>query len=182
MPNDLELIAQIRAGKQAAFSTLVGRYEQPVRATVVGMLGNTVEADDVAQEVFIRFYKSIANFRAESTLGTYLTRIAINLSLNELKCRQRQQQRLVPIQGEQERVVQIADRSADLSRNDNRQLIEQALQLLSEDFRAVVVLRLIDGYSVKETADILQLPQGTVASRLARAQLKLRAAIHKLSY
>lgn len=181
MPNDLELIAQIKAGKQAAFSALVRRYEQTVRGTVIGMLGYTAEADDVAQEVFIRFYKSIHKFRAESTLGTYLTRIAINLSLNELKRRQRQQQRLVPIQNEQKRLLQIADPSEDPARSDNKQLIQQALQLLSEDFRTVVVLRLIDGYSVKETAAILQLPQGTVASRLARAQLKLREAINRLS-
>lgn len=180
MPNDLELIAQIKQGKQAAFSQLVGRYEQSVRGTVLGMLGNTAEADDVAQEVFIRFYKSMGNFRAESKLGTYLTRIAINLSLNELKRRKRQQHRLVPIQSEGERVLQVADHHADLRRNDTRELIDRALQLLSEDFRAVVVLRLIDGYSVKETASILQIPQGTIASRLARAQLKLREAINRL--
>lgn len=182
MPSDLELLAQVKEGKQTAFGTLVSRYEQVVRGTVIGMLGHTVEADDVAQEVFIRFYKSLDKFRGESALGTYLTRIAINLSLNELKRRQRQQQRLVPMQGEQERVRQIADKAADPSRNDNKQLIEKALQLISEDFRTVVVLRLIDGYSVKETAAILQLPQGTVASRLARAQLKLREVINALSY
>ncbi len=182
MPSDLELLAQIKEGKQIAFSALVSRYEQVVRGTVIGMLGHTTEADDVAQEVFIRFYKSLDKFRGDSALGTYLTRIAINLSLNELKRRQRQHQRLVPMQKEQKQVIQIADKAADPSRNDNKQLIEKALQLISEDFRAVVVLRLIDGYSVKETAAILQLPQGTVASRLARAQLKLREVINALSY
>lgn len=180
MSNDLDLIAQVRQGKQTAFGTLVGRYEKAVRGTVLGMLGHTAEAEDVAQEVFIRFYKSIHDFRAESSLKTYLTRIAINLSLNELKKRKRQQERIVPMQRENENIIQLEDRSADLSRKDTRQLIDCALQMLSEEFRAVLVLRLIDGYSVKETADILQLPQGTVASRLARGQLKMRTLINQL--
>lgn len=180
-PDDLALIAQVQQGQQAAFGILVGRYEQTIRGTVLGMLGQTVEAEDVAQEVFIRFYKSIDNFRAESSLSTYLTRIAINLCLNELKKRQRDQQRIVPMQGEREQIIQIADQDADLARNDTRQLIEQALQLLSEEFRSVLVLRLVEGYSVRETADILELPQGTVASRLARAQLKMRNLINQLS-
>ena len=89
MPNDSELVIQAKRGNQLAFRQLVRRHEQQVRSTVLGMIGDVQEVDDIAQEVFIRFYKSIKQFRGDSALGTYLTRIAINLSLNALKKQKR---------------------------------------------------------------------------------------------
>lgn len=180
MRTDTELIALASSGDENAFRFLVERYQQQVRATVVGMLGEVPEADDVSQSVFIRFYKSLEKFRGESGLGTYLTRIAINLSLNELKRRQRRFQRFFSLQKE-DRVMEIADRSESPERMETRDLISQALQRLEPDFRAIVVLRLVEGYSVKETAKMLELPMGTVASRLARAQRKLKEILNKFS-
>ena len=170
------LIEQSRKGNQVAFGQLVDRFSQQVRTTVIGMLGDTAEADDVAQEVFIRFYKSVKDFRGDSKVGTYLTRIAINLSINELNRRKRKGRWLTLFKsGEKDFLpLQIADKSANLERFDTKELIEKSLQILDVDFRAVVILRLIDGYSVKETAEILELPMGTVASRLARGQKKLQ--------
>ena len=179
MPTETELIKMARAGNDLAFRQLVQRHEQQLRATVVGMLGNVPEADDVAQEVFVRFYQKLSDFRGESQLSTYLSRIAINLSLNELKRRQRKNKRLTFFQKD-EKVYQIEDISADPSRQDTKELVHQALQLLAPDFRTIVVLRMIDGYSVKEAAEILNLPQGTVASRLARAQKRLKEIFEKL--
>lgn len=173
MPTDTELIAQARKGNDLAFRQLVQRHEQQLRATVVGMLGDVPEADDVAQEVFVRFYKSMEHFRGEAQLNTYLSRIAINLSLNELKRRQRKNKRLTFFQ-KNEKAYQIEDESANPQRQDTRELIQKALQLLDPDFRTIIVLRMIDGYSVKETAEILNVPIGTVASRLARGQQKLK--------
>ena len=89
MVSDDQLLEEARKGDNAAFQQIVERYESLVAGTVVGMLGNTQEAEDVAQEVFIRFYKSMQQFRGDSALGTYLTRIAINLSLNALKKQKR---------------------------------------------------------------------------------------------
>ena len=82
---DLELVERARAGDDGAFRVLVERYESQVAGTVVGMLGRCPEADDVGQETFIRFYKGLAGYKATASVGTYITRIAINLSLNELK-------------------------------------------------------------------------------------------------
>jgi len=82
---DAELIDASRAGDNNSFKEIVKRYESRVAATVIGMLGNCPEADDVGQETFIRFYQGLDKFRGEASVGTYLTRIAINLSLNELK-------------------------------------------------------------------------------------------------
>ncbi|MEZ5040789.1 MAG: sigma-70 family RNA polymerase sigma factor [Saprospiraceae bacterium] len=176
MCTDTELITAASEGDDNAFRLLVERYQNQVNATVIGMLGNVTEADDVAQGVFIRFYQSLDKFRGESGLGTYLTRIAINLSLNELKRRQRRFQRFFSFQ-KSEKPIDLPDRSETPERLDDRDLIANALQQLEPDFRSIVVLRLVDGYSVKETAEMLDLPMGTVASRLARAQLKLKTIL-----
>lgn len=162
-----------------AFGQLVTRYEQQVRSTVQGMLGNTVESNDVSQEVFIRFYQALDKYRGEARLGTYLTRIAINLSLNELKRRQKKNRWLTFFQKE-DKHLQLPDESADLSRYDTKDLIYKALQELEPNFRSVIVLRLLEGYSVKETAQLLSIPEGTVASRLTRAQVKLKTILKPL--
>lgn len=180
MRTDTELIALASSGDENAFRFLVERYQQQVRATVVGMLGEVPEADDVSQSVFIRFYQSLDKFRGESGLGTYLTRIAINLSLNELKRRKRRFQRFFSLQKE-DKAMEIPDESESPERMETRDLISQALRRLEPDFRAVVVLRLVEGHSVKETAEMLELPMGTVASRLARAQRKLKEIINNYS-
>ncbi|MEL6923437.1 MAG: RNA polymerase sigma factor [Bacteroidota bacterium] len=179
-PGDIELIGKVKAGNQLAFRMLVERYEQQVRRTVLGMLGQVPEADEVAQDVFIRFYRSIENFKGEAKLGTYLTRIAINLSINALKKRQQKNKRWLSIFQREEQVIQLPDPSADPVRFETSELINKAIQKLEPEFRAVVILRLVEGYSVKETAEMLQLPQGTVASRLSRAQLRLKAMLQTI--
>ncbi|RMH54101.1 MAG: sigma-70 family RNA polymerase sigma factor, partial [Bacteroidetes bacterium] len=88
-PSDETLVARARQGDEQAFRNLVERYESTVAATVIGMLGAGPEAEDVGQETFIRFYRALHQFRGEAAVGTYLTRIAINLSLNALKRRRR---------------------------------------------------------------------------------------------
>jgi RNA polymerase sigma-70 factor, ECF subfamily len=172
--SDIELIKRVEGGDRQAFTIIVERYRRQVAKSVIGMLGNTPEADDVGQEVFIRFYQSIERFRGESSLGTYLTRIAINLSLNELKRRKRKAFLFFRDDNNtmSEINVEDADRS-DMVFDDN-ELVNMALSKLEPNFRAIVVLRLIEGYSTKETAETLGLPQGTVLSRLSRAQEKLK--------
>jgi RNA polymerase sigma-70 factor (ECF subfamily) len=88
--SEKELVIKAKNGDKNAFKQLVKQNEHRVAATVIGMLGHCPEADDVGQEVFIRFHQALDKFRGESSIGTYLTRIAINLSLNELKRRKRQ--------------------------------------------------------------------------------------------
>src|ERR671921_2987337 len=86
---DVELIDRARSGDDRAFAVLVDRYERPVAATVIGMLGPGDDADDVGQETFIRFHKALGSFRGDSSLKTYLVHIAMNLSLNALRRRRR---------------------------------------------------------------------------------------------
>lgn len=179
MTAEPELIQKAKAGDEQAFRRLVVQHEQHVRATVLGMLGDTPEATDVAQEVFIRFYRSMNQFKGNAQLRTYLTRIAINLSLNELKSRKRRFSWLTFINREETQDLQIEDYSTSPERTDTKELVHKALQLLEPVFRTVVVLRMIDGYSVKETANLLELPEGTIASRLARGQKKLKTILEK---
>lgn len=173
---DEELLRISRKGDVAAFGELVRRYESKVAATVVGMLGRGNEADDVGQETFIRFYNALESFREEAAIGTYITRIAINLSLNELRRRKRRRLLFRAMDPDNEVEEPAIEGSSD--RFEKKEIIERAMKTLNPKFRAVVTLRLIEGYSTEETARILRVPVGTVLSRLLRAQKKLQAVLH----
>lgn len=167
-----ELVRKAKQGDMRAFEGIVKKYERQIAATVIGMLGKCQAAEDTGQEVFVRFYKSIQNFREGSALGTYLTRIAINLSINELKRRKRRQ--FFFQSTDEEAADATFDPGDSIVRKEKRELVQAAIQRLEPAFRAVVVLRMIDGYSTEETATILGIPLGTVLSRLSRAQKKLK--------
>jgi len=170
--SDDELVENSRKGDLAAFKTLVIRHEGKVAGVVRSMLGSTPEADDVGQEVFIRFYEALGKFSGESAVGTYLTRIAINLSLNEIKRRKRR----FSIFAKEEDGWHKGTMD---DRKDMNEMITYEFGRLDPEFRAVATLRLIEGYSTEETATILGIPLGTVLSRLARAQKKLRTGLEK---
>lgn len=176
---DQELIAAARDGDDGAFKELVMRYEPVVAATVMGMLGNSPEAEDVGQETFIRFYRALGSFRGESSVKTYITRIAINQAINEI--RRRQRRRKVFSSKPADELPDIPDKRSGDDDGPDSELIQQTIQKLDDDFRAVVVLRLIDGYSTAETAEILDIPIGTVLSRLSRAQKKLKSLLRPVA-
>lgn len=166
------LVSESRNGNMTAFRTLVERHESKVAGVIKSMLGDTAEAVDVGQEVFIRFYEALDKFRGESAVGTYLIRIAINLSLNEIKSRKRRRLFFMPL--EDGLSVKDSEDQADI-----KDIIHYEIHRLDVDFQSVVTLRMIEGYSTVETADILDIPLGTVLSRLSRAQKKLKEAITK---
>lgn len=177
-PPDDELVARARKGDVAAFRLLVERYEGRVFTTVVGMLGRGDEVDDVAQETFIRFYETLERFRGEASVGTYLTRIAMNLSLNAIKHRKRWTARFLSTEfiiGTRHEAA--VDSIPGAEQSEQRERIRKAVDTLEPKLRAVVVLRMVDEYSTRETADILGVPLGTVLSRLSRAQAKLRRVL-----
>jgi RNA polymerase sigma-70 factor (ECF subfamily) len=179
-PSDAELIARARDGQSRAFRQLVERYEGQVAATVIGMLGPGAEADDVGQETFIRFYESLDQYRGDAGLGTYLTRIAINQSLKALKKRKRWYERFWSRDADPDaaltREPPVPGEEA-LDARERAELVHKALEHLSDDHRAVVVLRLLDGYSTRETAEMLDIPEGTVMSRLYRATSTLESLL-----
>jgi RNA polymerase sigma-70 factor (ECF subfamily) len=172
--HDTELINATLSGDKYAFTALVQRYEGAVAATVSGMLGRGDDAEEVGQQVFIRFYEALATFRGESSVKTYLTRIAINLSLNELQRRKRNQERNRSLDDDTNTGLYLVSEDSPHDAEYDHALVEQALKRLSEEMREVVVLRLVSGYSTEETAEILRIPVGTVLSRLSLARKKLR--------
>jgi RNA polymerase sigma-70 factor (ECF subfamily) len=161
-----------------ALREVIIRHERLVAATVVGILGQAPEVDDIGQETFIRFFRAINRFRGDSRIGTYLVRIAINLSLNELKRRRRDRRTALEAGDCPQEVDGPLSGSGPA---EAKALVRQALGRLEPRFRQVIVLRLIDGYSVRETAAFLRLPEGTVLSRLARGLDKLRIVMTDLA-
>ncbi len=174
MLSDEELLARARQGEQQAFQHLVERYEGQVAATVIGMLGHGPEADDVGQETFIRFYKALDKFRGDARLSTYLTRIAINQSIKALRRRQNWTKRFLSRDDETFHLhLPSVQEDGMLDERERAALVHKALRTLKPDHRAVVVLRILEGYSTRETAGLLDVPEGTVMSRLSRALDKL---------
>ncbi len=168
---------QARDGDERAFREIVETYEGAVAATVIGMLGPGGTADDVGQEVFVRFWRSLGNFRGDAALKTYLTRIAINLSLNELKRRKRFLDRFISRdrEGDDAPLIEPAtDGTATVDRRDTRASVQAAVRRLKPEHRAVVVLRMIEGHDTNTTAEMLDVRPGTVMSRLSRAMQALK--------
>ncbi len=176
--SDEELLRSARQGDDQAFRVLVERYEGQVAATVIGMLGPGDDAEDVGQETFIRFYRAMGNYRGDAKLGTYITRIAINLSLKALKRRQTWVRRFVSRDDAETLLAEPArDGVRDVEARTRAELVHRAIGALKPDQRAVVVLRMLEGYSTRETAEMLDVPQGTVMSRLSRALEKLEGLL-----
>lgn len=172
---DWALVEAVREGNRELFRKIVEQNERFITKVTVGMLSNTADAEDIAQETFLRFYRMMHQYKGDSSLRTYLTKIAINLSLNMLKKRKAEAWK------NRELSDNVLSDEIDLFKKmDDSALIEKALTALPEEFRSVVVLRLVQGFSTKETAGLLHVPQGTVLSRLARGQQKLREIIIKL--
>jgi RNA polymerase sigma-70 factor (ECF subfamily) len=171
---EAQLIALAREGREDAQRAIIERFENRVAATITGILGSGPEVEDVGQETFVQFFRSLHRFRGDSAIGTYITRIAINLSLNELKRRKRYAG--FPDGEIPESASPVARRDQE-SAADIKRIVRDGLGQLRPEFKTVLVLRLIDGFSTKETAEMLGVAEGTVLSRLARGQAKLRKII-----
>ncbi|MFO7850896.1 MAG: RNA polymerase sigma factor [Bacteroidota bacterium] len=178
--DDLDLVSRIVDGDNRAFQEIIRRYENMVARTVKGMLGDIQQADDVGQDTFIRLYKSLRDFRGDSKLSTYIQRIAINQSLNEIR-RKKRFLSLFFQSDDKEDMTEIDLESGDDEKTkDIKDYVNMAISKLEPDFRSVVILRAIQGYSTKETAEILDLPIGTVLSRLSRAKEQLKGLLKNL--
>lgn len=174
-----ELVRASIAGDKLAFGEIMERYRKMVARTVKGMLGDSVYAEDIGQEVFIKLYYCLPDFRGEAKLSTYIQKIAINLTLNEIKRRKRFFSMFSQKGNNEMYEYEIADFESEEKR-DASELVNKALMELDPKFRIIVAMRMLQGYSTKETAEILDLPLGTVLSRLSRAQEQLKEILKKL--
>ena len=174
-----DLIRSYVEGDQAAFSEIVNRYQGMVARTVKGMLGDTVFSEDIGQEVFVKLYYSLRDFRGDARLSTYIQKIAINLTLNEIKRRKRFFSTFTHSGDDELHEHDLPDNDVEKG-NDAREIVEKALARMEPRFRSVLIMRMLQGYSTKETAEILELPLGTVLSRLSRAQEQFKKIVEKL--
>ena len=174
--NEIELVKLAKKGDKSALTTLILKHEEQVVKTVTGMLGKCQEVDDISQETFVRFYQSLHNFNNKSSVGTYIIRIAINLSLNEIK---RKKRKHLLFSRNDKIILDIPDKnfSKHLEKDDLKEIVNKAVQLLELKYRTVIVLKLINGYSTKEVAEILGIKNSSVLTRLSRAQEKLRVKL-----
>ena len=171
--SDEFLVNASRQGDEKAFEVLVNRYKKMVARTVKGMLGDSVFSEDIGQEVFIKLYYSLQDFRGDAKLSTYIQRIAVNLTLNEIKRRKRFFSLFIHKADNELYEYDIAGEDVE-NKYDAKATVEKSLKTLEPKFRIVVTMRMLQGYSTKETAEILGLPVGTVLSRLSRAQDQLK--------
>ena len=179
--SDEQLIARARKGDQSAFRQIIQQHESLVASTVIRLLGRGHEADDIGQETFVRCFRSLEQFRGDSELSTYLVTIARNLSLTSLTRRARSHSRFVSLDDDaaftDDRHLEPLDPVDAADASERQEMVERALSRLSEAHRSVVVLRLMQGLSTKETAAALSVPEGTVLSRLARACTQLKSLL-----
>jgi RNA polymerase sigma-70 factor (ECF subfamily) len=177
--DDTDLVKASIEGDKLAFEEIVTRYQKMVARTVKGMLGDSVFAEDIGQEVFIKLYYSLSEFRGEAKLSTYIQKIAINLTLNEIKRRKRFFSMFSQKGNNEMYEYEVADIDSEEKREAS-EIVNKALMRLEPKFRIIVAMRMLQGYSTKETAEILNLPLGTVLSRLSRAQGQLKDILDKL--
>ncbi len=173
-----ELIARLRAGDRRAFEELVLAHQHRVYGLALRMLGDAAEAQDVAQEVFLRAHRGLAEFRGDARLSTWLYTIASRLCLNRLAGSERRLTR--PGDEALGRVVDARPGPDEtLERGELDAALHRAIAELPEERRVVVVLRDVDGLAYEEIAEILVLPVGTVRSRLHRARLDLKDKLER---
>ena len=173
-----EIVGRLKAGDSKAFEEMVISYQHRVFGVAMRMLGNAAEAEEVAQEAFLRAHRAIASFRGEAKLSTWLYGITSRLCLNRLASGERRMRRY----GEEtlERMAGLTpDPAAEVERSEVEQALHRAIAELPEDRRIVVVLRDIEGLSYEEIAAALDLELGTVRSRLSRARTDLKEKLER---
>lgn len=172
---DKVLIDEILQGDTARYKFLVEKYQDKVAAVVMPLVQDRSIAEEIGQDVFVKFYRHLAKFRFESKLDTYLVRIALNLCYTHLKRKQRWRHIFSSSTEPTEPTNTL--QASEFASLDNAEAVHWAMQKLKPHERLVVSLRHLQEYSTKETAEILQVPIGTVLSRLSRAQQRLKTIL-----
>ena len=185
--SDHELVAAARDGDELAFQEVVRRYRTPITNFVYRMLNDYEMAVDLAQETFVRVYTSIGRYEANFSFSTYIYRIASNLAISEI--RKRKRRRVVSffsvfqsddgemLEHDPADTRQLAEDA--LLEDERRLAVTKAIATLPEKYRSALVLRDIEDHSYEQIAQILDLSEGTVKSRINRARNLLREKLEK---
>lgn len=175
MDEEIQLIDATLAGDTSAFGKLVQRHQDRLYNTLVHVVGCEVEALDVAQDAFVQAFTKLASFQRNAAFYTWLYRIALNLAISR-KRRKRTTASIDQLQTDtgQEPVTAASSPHQQLQQQEDIDQVQQALALVTADHRIVLVLREIEDRSYEEIAEILQLPLGTVRSRIHRGRQELK--------
>ncbi len=181
-PTDEELVRRFQSGDLEAYGDLVQRYQDRIFTLCLRWMHNRSIAEEVAQDVFLAAYRALDRFRGDAKFSTWLFRIAVNHCKNRKLYRHRRAQgRHEPLEGlspdgdgpKRQIAAEGPGTDEGVHRSEAGKILELGLAELDEDFRSIIVLRDIDGLAYEEIADILDLPKGTVKSRLHRARAQL---------
>ncbi|MSS71488.1 MAG: sigma-70 family RNA polymerase sigma factor [Candidatus Latescibacteria bacterium] len=186
VPEDAELVRRCGEGDQEAFRTLVTRYHPRIFNLIHNLVKDRDEADDLAQEVFIKAFRSLAGFKGQAQIYTWLYRIAVNRCLDWLKNRGRHPEmtleRVEVYRADEAHLQSPGTADAEMVQRELGRALEKALQAIPSDYRVALTLREVDGLSYEEIAEVMECSVGTVKSRLFRARLQLQrmlADIHE---
>jgi RNA polymerase sigma-70 factor (ECF subfamily) len=181
------LISELRAGSEDAFSWLISRYHQPIYSLLVRTVRDPADAADLTQEVFVKIFRGIGSFHGESSLRTWIYRIALHEGLNQRRWWRRHKQQEVTIEtkmvdcenGEPARLKETLVDSGNspyemATQAESRERVESALRQVPDPFRMTLILRDIEGFVYEEVAAMLGVNIGTVKSRLVRGRACLR--------
>lgn len=166
---DLELVGRAQGGDRNALAMVITRYQHYVYRTVYGVVQHAADAEDVTQETFIKMYRSLNALKNVRTFPAWLARIAVNTAMDRINQRDRTKST----------ALELASRVSgpdEAQRTDLRIDVDRAIERLSPEHRAVLVLREVHGFDYAELAQILRIPVGTVRSRLHHARMQLRVA------
>jgi RNA polymerase sigma-70 factor (ECF subfamily) len=184
------LIAELRAGSEEAFAWLIARYHQPIYSLLARTVQNRTDAADLTQEVFVKVFRGMRNFHGESSLRTWIYRIALREASNQRRWWVRHRQQEVPIEQEigdcenstpvrlKELLVDPGESPFDAAVHaENRARVEAALAQVPEPFRTTLILRDLEGFVYEEVAEVQGVNLGTVKSRLVRGRACLKAIL-----
>lgn len=183
---DQQLVERAQKGDNRAFDLLVRKYQHKILGLISRYVHDHAEVQDVAQEAFIKAYRALPNFRAESAFYTWMYRIAINTAKNHLVSRGRRPPGTDMDIGDAEvvdqsgRLSDIETPEAAMARDELEKVVFEAIEKLPEDLRTAITLREFDALSYEDIAEVMQCPVGTVRSRIFRAREAVDKAIQGL--
>jgi len=174
---DSELVRQIQSGDAAAFDELMRRYKRPVVNFIFRMLGNAEDADDVAQDVFVRVYQNLDTWRPETKFSTWLFALARNAAIDRIRWRSRHRTESIESAPEMAASPGTAE---DVNAREIGDQVAAAIAKLPEDQKTAIVLSEYQGMSYAEIAAVMRCSEKSVESRLYRARQTLRIALQHL--
>ncbi len=184
--DDQQLVVRVQKGDKRAFDLLVLKYQHKILALVTRFVHDSHEAQDVAQEAFIKAYRALPNFRGDSAFYTWLYRIAINTAKNYLVARGRRPPDSDIAAEDAEyhdgdsALKDLHSPERELLRDEIEQVVKRTLQQLPDDLRTALTLREFEGLSYEDIASVMDCPVGTVRSRIFRAREAIDKALQPL--